>query len=75
MPENKKNAGGPDFLIRKLDCAVIQHIHKLNYAGELRPYDSVRGVFWEGDDLILNILGVSQKKEKLRLYYCSFSFF
>jgi hypothetical protein len=37
-----------------LDCAVIQNIHELNKKNNIQPYDSVRGVFWEGDPLYLN---------------------
>lgn len=52
LPENKKALhSGEDLLIRKLDCAVIQNIHSLNKKVGISPYDTVRGVFWEGDDL------------------------
>lgn len=40
-----------DRIIRKLDCAVIETLHALRKDADLLPYDSVRGVFWEGDDL------------------------
>lgn len=52
LPENKKTLqSSEDFLLRKLDCAVIQNIHSLNKKADILPYDTVRGVFWEGDDL------------------------
>lgn len=52
MPKNKGSLRtGDDLLLRKLDCAVIQNIHSLNTKGSIPPYDTVRGVFWEGDDL------------------------
>lgn len=38
------NKGGEDLLLRRLDCAVI------NYAFNSRPFDTVRGIFLEGDD-------------------------
>lgn len=48
------NFGGQDLLLRKLDCAVINHIHaSLRQAG-LPTFDSVRGVFIEGDRLYEN---------------------
>lgn len=40
-----------DRIIRKLDCAVISTLHKLRLKAGLPPYDSVRGVFWEGEEL------------------------
>ena len=40
-----------DRLLRKLDCAVITTLHKLNQKANLPAYDSVRGVFWEGEEL------------------------
>lgn len=52
MPENKSPLhAGEDLLLRKLDCAVIQNIHSLNTNEGIPPYDTVRGVFWEGDYL------------------------
>lgn len=47
----------PDMLLRKLDCAVIEHLHarvdrlarlQAAEAGALRPFDSARGLFSEG---------------------------
>jgi hypothetical protein len=46
MPENKPIGDEKDLLVRKLDCMVIETIHKIN--GAKRQFDSVRGVFWEG---------------------------
>lgn len=57
LPENK---GGIDKRARFLDCAVIEVVHKLREPGKgalsklkpsLNPYDTVRGAFWEGDEL------------------------
>jgi hypothetical protein len=44
------NRGGPDRLMRNLDCAVINHLHKVR-EGTLPPFDTVRGVFLEGDPI------------------------
>jgi hypothetical protein len=43
-----KNEGGEDSVFRKLDCAVINHLHKIREAGKFSPFDTVRGVFIEG---------------------------
>jgi hypothetical protein len=44
-----KNRGGNDRLRRELDCAVINHLHKVRDATALTPFDNVRGVFIEGE--------------------------
>lgn len=49
MPQNEGNT--PDKLLRKLDCAVIETACQININAKLPAYDSVRGVFWEGDEL------------------------
>lgn len=51
IPTNRPIAGSKDLLIRELDCAVIQFLHQVNKEQELKAYDSVRGVFIEGDEL------------------------
>lgn len=49
---NPKNLlGNPDNLWRQLDCAVINLHHKFREDNGLLPYDSVRGVFVEGNEL------------------------
>ena len=40
-----------DRILRKLDCAVIEALHTLNKMAGDPPFDSVRGVFWEGEEL------------------------
>ncbi|MBI1319562.1 MAG: hypothetical protein GC168_11535 [Candidatus Hydrogenedens sp.] len=51
LPENKRDPGTGELLRRELDCAVIETLHDLN---ESAPYDSVRGVFQEGEELYPN---------------------
>lgn len=51
IPENLKADCSEDLRLRKLDCAVIETIHKLQSDSGSIPYDSVRGVFWEGSEL------------------------
>lgn len=48
MPEN---VGGSDLLLRKLDCAVLNTLHQLRSESDERPFDTVKGVFVEGDRL------------------------
>src|SRR5258706_1139243 len=38
-----------ELLMRDLDCAVVETVHDINRKGSQRPFDSVKGVFWEGD--------------------------
>jgi len=54
MPQNTNLGSSTDLLLRKLDCAVIQTMHKINRFANKRAYDSVRGVFWEGKPLYPN---------------------
>nr|WP_295876415.1 hypothetical protein [uncultured Chitinophaga sp.] len=52
MPVNCNPLGDPfsvDKVIRELDCAVIENIHKIT--GNTEPFDSIRGIFIEGKAL------------------------
>lgn len=49
IPKNKKPANTNDLLLRDLDCAVIQQIHDVNRKLGRDAYDSVRGIFTEGE--------------------------
>ena len=47
LPTNKPIPTSSDLILRPLDCAVIEA-----HAAQMSPtLDSVRGVFWEGEDL------------------------
>lgn len=54
LPRNSKIGNSEDLLIRKLDCAVVQTALVLNQDANDHPYDSVKGVFWEGKELYPN---------------------
>lgn len=54
LPQNSNIGASTDKLIRKLDCSVIQTVHEINQDANRRAYDSVRGVFWEGNPLYPN---------------------
>ena len=58
-----RNVLGPDKVLRKLDCAVIEFLHKMT---EEQPFDSVRGVFFEGNELYPN----AGFKEKNHIQLC-----
>lgn len=58
VPENKNLPGqmGSDQVLRYLDCAVIRHLHSILDGQpveerEVEPFDTVRGLFEEGDAL------------------------
>lgn len=53
IPENIINEKG-ELMRRNLDCAVIETTHKINRQLKSPEYDSVRGVFFEGNDLYPN---------------------
>jgi hypothetical protein len=68
IPNNKKVADGNtfDLMLRNLDCAVIEILHLLRERAHKDAFDSVRGVFWEGDDLYPN----AGFKEKNHIQIC-----
>ena len=51
MPQN---SGGPDLLLRQLDCAVIRFLHTSREADGEVPFDTVRAAFVEGERLYQN---------------------
>jgi len=51
LPINQPAGNSFDLLLRNLDCAVIESVHTFNKDNHKQEFDSVRGVFWEGNDL------------------------
>ena len=51
LPINKNIGSNGDLLLRHLDCAVIEYEHAINEMAKVKSFDSVRGVFVEGNDL------------------------
>jgi hypothetical protein len=51
MPKNKDspNVKSRNKVIRLLDCAILNYLHLLNERAGLPAFDTVRGVFVEGD--------------------------
>ena len=50
LPSNQKaSVGDRDYLLSYRDCAVINHLHAYMMQTGEKPYESVRGVFTEGD--------------------------
>ena len=66
MLKNKPLKGADDLIFRHLDCAVIETLHQYRQENNLQPFDSVRGVFWEGNDLYEN----AGFKEKNHIQIC-----
>ena len=54
LPENKSSTFSNEKLIRELDCCVIQNFHESRLDLCLKPFDSVRSVFVEGEPLYPN---------------------
>jgi hypothetical protein len=44
-----KNTGGQDLLHRKLDCMVINYLHKSREKSSREPFGTVRAMFTEGE--------------------------
>lgn len=51
LPQNTDIGKSKDKLMRRLDCAVIETAHQINEESGERIFDSVKGVFWEGNQL------------------------
>ena len=49
LPDN-----GAAMKARRLDCAVFNALHQLRDDSGLPPYDTVRGLFWEGEEIYAN---------------------
>ena len=54
LPLNKNVKGLEGLLLRELDCAVIETLHTSREDLHQPPFDSIRGVFYEGDELYPN---------------------
>jgi hypothetical protein len=58
LPRNKPSAKSgtqsADLLRRELDCLVIEALHDSMQQEKKPEFDSVRGVFWEGEELYPN---------------------
>ena len=52
IPVNQKaHKKDNDHLLRQLDCAVFQFMHNEMKKKEQKTFDSIRGAFWEGNEL------------------------
>jgi hypothetical protein len=54
LPTNKLRGSLNELMLRELDCAVIETLHKVRKDEHMQQFDSVRGVFWEGKELYPN---------------------
>ncbi len=51
LPENRPDPDTGDLLYRPLDCAVIEMLHAINATEKCPAYDTVRGIFIEGEEV------------------------
>ena len=51
LPSNQKFNQSKDLLFRDLDCLVIETLHKNRKDRNMSKYDSVRGGFFEGNEI------------------------
>ncbi len=66
MPQNKHGKDTDELLLRYLDCYVINMIHDMRRKNNDVPFDSVKGVFFEGNELYPG----SGFKEKNHIQIC-----
>lgn len=60
LPVNKHKDDSGAYLIRYLDCAVLEYLHKLRKDADLPAYDSIVGALWEGNELY-DATGITDK--------------
>ena len=58
-----------ELMLRYLDCYVINALHKFNKSQGIRQFDSVRGAFWEGEE-VYPTAGFRQKSH-IQLCICN----
>ena len=51
LPSNKFRDKSGAYLVRSLDCAVLEYLHQIRLDANLPAYDTVIGALWEGNDL------------------------
>lgn len=51
LPQNRAVDPSGELLLRPLDCAVIEMVHELRSRSNVSSFDSVRGMFTEGEPL------------------------
>jgi hypothetical protein len=68
IPLNREVGDSKELLLRDLDCAVIETLHKVRMETNQLAYDSVRGVFWEGDKLYEN--AGFREKDHIQINMC-----
>jgi hypothetical protein len=66
FPQNKFVGTSKDLMLRELDCAVIATLHQIRRENNLKEFDSIKGVFWEGKELYPN----AGFKEKDHIQIC-----
>ena len=55
IPKNKTAKGNSaDILLKELDCTVIETVHAIKKQAGQSDFDSVRGVFFEGEEIYPN---------------------
>jgi hypothetical protein len=54
LPKNRKTGNSDDLLLKELDCTVIEAVHALKKKAGQDAFDSVRGVFFEGEEIYPN---------------------
>ena len=66
LPKNRPSEKTSDVLLRDLDCAVIQQIHEYNCQEDKLMFDSIRGIFIEGNPTYEG----SEFREKTHVQLC-----
>ena len=69
FPANKSIGNTGNLLLRHLDCAVIETVHKMQKMSHGTSFDSVRGLFTEGEELYPN--AGFREKDHIQICVCN----
>lgn len=69
LPQNRSVGSSTELLLRDLDCAVIKTVHNIQLGAGLLPFDSIRAMFSEGEEIYPH--AGFRKKNHIQLCICN----
>lgn len=69
MPINKNVKNNTDVLLRQLDCAVIENLHEERRGNGEFLFDSVRGIFFEGNAIYKMLIRALNMRLSMSLFH------
>lgn len=69
LPRNRSVGSSSELLLRDLDCNVIKTVHDIQAYSSSKPFDSIRAVFSEGEEIYPN--AGFREKNHIQLCICN----